>query len=53
MTPIDVEHCDEHRRHKVGCLPCASAVCDAHDDELGDFLSRMELIGWPPVGREN
>lgn len=39
--------CEDHRAHVVGCLDCAAAVCAAEDDDLGNFLARMESIGWP------
>lgn len=40
--------CDDHSAHTIGCLDCASAVCEADPDiGLGDFLDLMEHIGWP------
>ena len=49
-TPASVvgpESCEDHRTHRIGCLDCAAAVCAANDDDLEQFLARMEHIGWP------
>lgn len=46
---VGPESCDDHKTHTIGCLDCAMAVAAAHDDDLDEFLARMEDIGWPEV----